>query len=234
MQFFTKSWYHAMQSPFYGPALQSDPQAEHFSEAYYRKLYREEKARYYAEMDTFSIPVKPHSFYTEFRSQTKRLLSDLPQYILDEVADIRVLALHHCSQTVKEMITFYNAKCQNQVDGAIKAYAEHERVQFAKKRPSFLDDFVLHDCLATSFRKKGNDYHLLFSSDMNSNMHGIKRVIFKKATVLQKEKPLSGAWWLYEEVHKTEDGYEIGVLFDKKDVFEFSIKCNDIILEFME
>ena len=230
MQFFTKSWYHAMQSPIYGSALESDPQAEHFSEAYYRKLYREEKAKWATELAKFSIPLEMCQFDAVFRSRKEALLSSLPQYILDEVADIRVLALHHCSQTVKEMITFFNAECER----AIKEYTEYERSQFADNRPTFLDDFVLHDCLATSFRKKGNDYHLLFSSDMNSNMHGIKRVIFKKATVLQKEKQLSGAWWLYEEVHKTEDGYEIGVLFDKKDVFEFSIKCNDIILEFME
>lgn len=234
MKFFTKAWYHAMQFPLSGEMLKVDSEAEYFSEAYYRKLYREEKARYYTEMAMFSIPVKPHSFDTHFRARKKRLLAALPQHILDAVADIRVLALDHSSQTVKEMITFYNAQCQNQMKRAIKAYAEHERMQFAENRPAFLDDLVLHDCLAISFRKKGNDYHLLFSSDMNSNMHGIKRVIFKNATVLQKERPLSGAWWLYEEVHKTENGYEIGVLFDKKDVFEFSIKCDDVILEFME
>lgn len=238
MKFFTKAWYQAMQNSNYEFMFEIDPEAEHFSESYYRRLYRSSKEKWLSEKTelckklrwNFDINEEKCNFDRRYRILKQQLISNLPGEILDNVADIRVLALNRCSKSVKEMISAFVTECNYNTKKAINDYEEYELAQFQDDKPDFIGKFSFHDCVIASMRKRGNDYHLTFELD-DEDTWSIRKLIFKNAVIINKERQLSGAWWLYEELHKTDTGYEACVLLDKKGLFEFSIKCDDLIIE---
>ena len=237
MKFLTKEWYQAMQNSGLG-SLKVDPEAERFSDAYYRKLYREQKNEWLHSRkevcclldEPFDEKKEKSRFDSIVWHEKQRYAAILPENILNDVADIRVLALGYCTQEVKEKIKTFAKQCRDQVENTWYAYEKYEKVTFAQNRPEFLDRFHFHDNFVASMQKCGDDYHLLFEKD-EEDTEDVKKIIFKDVWEFQKEKRLAGAWWLYEEVHRTEDGYEVCVLLDKNGVFELSIKCDDVVLE---
>ncbi|MDF2596910.1 MAG: hypothetical protein K0R69_3251 [Clostridia bacterium] len=40
--------------------------------------------------------------------------------------------------------------------------------------------------------------------------------------------PLNGAWWLYDEIYGTNDGYEIHVLLQKNELIDFIFTVTDV------
>ena len=238
MKFFTKAWYQTMQNMGLGCLLEIDTEAEVFSETYYKRLYREVKEKWLAErahicdllQEPFEADKEMHNFDRMCRFQKQYYMLNLPADILEKIADIRVLVLNRCSKLVKEMIDAFADNCEKETVKVCEAYKEYEQAQFLEHQPKFLKNFVFHDSFVASLRKKGNDYHLVFEKAEQDEWLP-QKLIFKNATIFQKEKQLAGACWLYEEVHKTESGYEICVLLDKNGLFDFSVKCDDVVLE---
>jgi len=238
MKFFTKEWYQTMQNTGLGCLLEVETDAEKFSETYYRRLYHQEKEKWLFDraeiceylQEPFDKSREKKLFDMARRIQRQQYELNLPEYILEKIADIRVLALNRCSKPVKEMIDSFAEDCKNKMEKVFEDYQEYECSQFSDSQPHFLKKFMFHDSRVLSMRKKGNNYLLSFEIDADDDW-SVKRVIFENATILKKEKQLAGAWWLYEEVHKTQEGYEICILFYKNGLFEVVLKCDNVILE---
>lgn len=238
MRFFTKDWYQTMQNTDLGMLLEIDSDADTFSESYYRSLYCQAKDKWLSlkakvcelSKQHFEEQSEKRNFDRMCRMFAQEYTLNLPKNILDKVADIRVLALKRCSETVKEMIDVFVNDCQTKTKRAFEEYKEYENSQFSDNKPQFLAKFMFHDSIVLSMRKHKNDYCLTFDIDEDDDSN-IKRIIFKNAEVVLMERMLAGAYWLYEEVHKKDDGYEICVLFYRNGIFEFTIKCDDILLE---
>ena len=60
----------------------------------------------------------------------------------------------------------------------------------------------------------------------------IKAIRFRDAEILKQEEPLENTWWLYDEIWKTDRGYEIhALLWKEHGVFEMTIECREPEIE---
>jgi len=199
-----------------------------------RKIYaelREQILRYSMNRSAFDSELEKRNFRKRFNKQVKHLQSNLPDGILKKVADIRVLALNCATAEVIEEITAFCKANENAVEAASKRYDEEYQNSFKEQEPPFVKDFCFHDCTVASCHKKGKS--LVIELDNAGGFTNISQITFKNCTVLKQDKPLHGAWWLYEEIYKTEDGYEIHVLLDKKypQLIDFIVHATDVLYE---
>ena len=49
--------------------------------------------------------------------------------------------------------------------------------------------------------------------------------MFKNAEIIEQDGDLSGAWWLYDEIYKTDNGFEIHALLENDELMYLTIKC---------
>ncbi len=150
--------------------------------------------------------------------------ANLPREILDMVADVRVLALGVASEKVKKAITDFCNDNERSVKKTMSDYWKYYKKAFDENEPHFADGFDLHDCYVTSCHKSGKNIVMHLEGGMTSTT----RVVFRDAEVLCREEPLRSAWWLYDEIYKTDNGYEIHVLLHKKELVYFTVKCTDV------
>ena len=105
MKYFTREWYNAMQKTYMYFVLKISKNAENFSEKYYKYLYEQEENKWIKfqeevstiKGDNFDLIQEKKYFNQIHNDNIKQLKSQLPTEILDEVADIRVLALNRAS-----------------------------------------------------------------------------------------------------------------------------------------
>ena len=233
MKYMTKQWYMDMQRETLLPYdLQVDARAEQFSEKDFRKLYAQKKAEWLAMraelMEDWGEPFNSQEeamwFAQNYRKKTRRLLSDLPQEILNKVADIRVLALGYCTECV------YNL-CQEIIENNRAAYrsvlqAYDDYINRELKDIPFINE-NFHDGVVKSLRRKGNALVLEFDDPEGALSHG--RIVFRNATVLQQDGRLCGADWLYKELYKNAGGYEIhALLWRQWKLMDFIVQCSDV------
>ncbi len=234
MKYFTKEWYALMQKIHLDQHFEADPRAEHYSQAYYRELYRnakKERLEWLSRVmhDSMDINKESRAFDSTCRCLKKRYMEQLPHEIVAMVADVRVLALGRCSASVKDSIDRYAKECKTVWQQALDAYDNVTKQQFHEEMPAWLSRFSFHDSQVLSMRRAKQDYVLTFRPEAAST--DVKEIVFCKASIIKSGKPLHNAWWLYEEIYKTETGYEIHILFDKTELCEWIIHCEDVIVQ---
>ena len=233
MKYMTKQWYMDMQRETLLPYdLQADACAEQFSEKIFRKLYAQKKAEFLAERlelapylgKTFDPKVETRRFAQNYVDKKRRLLSDLPQEILNKVADVRVLALGYCTECVYALSQEFLEKNRVAYRSVIQAYDDYINSEL-KDIPFINENF--HDGVVKSLRRKGNALVLEFDDPEGALSHG--RIVFRNATVLQQDGRLCGAYWLYKELYKNAGGYEIhALLWRQWKLMDFIVQCSDV------
>jgi hypothetical protein len=223
-----------------------------------KKVYFEMREQ--ARLDFINPPAfdpiqEKKNFKQALQSNVKYLKRNLPDEILQQIADIRVLALDRASADIKKEITAYCKVNEKAVDSAINAYWKEYKMSFKNGEPTFAENFNFHDCIVVACRKKGKDivltldnsgveysnFHdcivvarkkggdIVLSLDNSGGFTTINQIIFKNCSILKKDKPLHGAWWLYDEIYKTNDGYEIHTLLDKNGkLIDFIVYATDV------
>lgn len=156
----------------------------------------------------------------------KCLREKIPEDILQNVADIRVLALRVASREVKQKITKYCKQNEKKVNIAIATYQKEYRKQFQENEPDFISELFLHDCTLLSCRKKGND--IVMTIDNSNGFTDISEIRMINCNIIKQDAPLHGAWCLYEEVYKSGDRFELHFLFQKKNLIDFIVTVDDI------
>lgn len=283
MKYMTKECYDTMQRTGYHFGLRSSKQAEFFSEAYFKKLYKraqvkwlkeakacyevnlaevlpeefcfmpvdgrhlteaeqEEAQRIYAQFREKAraayenrAPFDPKQvkkdFKKNYRRKMKELKENLPEEILSQVADIRVLALGRASAEVKKAISQYCEKNYKAVRSAGKKYRREYERQFKEKEPDFARKLCLHDRSVESCRKKGKD--LLLTLEDRGDPTEVRRIRMKNCKVLKQDAPLKGARGLYEEIFKSGSGFEIHFLMEKNwKLIDFIVLVDDLEFEY--
>lgn len=202
--------------------------SEEFEEA--KRAYFEIREQALLEHDknppVFDVEQEKKNFKQALRYNVKHLKANLPTDILQKVADIRILALNHASAEVKREITAFCKANDESGKDAMKAYWKEYKKTFKRCEPVFVESFNFHDYKVVSYRQKGND--LLLGLDNSGGFTGINQIIFKDCIVIKQDSPLRGAWWLYDEIYKTDNGYEIHVLLQNKELIEFTISTTDV------
>lgn len=66
--------------------------------------------------------------------------------------------------------------------------------------------------------------------DNNSGFTDIEKVVFKNYNIIKQNSILENSWWLYDEIYKVNDKYELQVLLQNKnrDFIEIIILAENI------
>jgi hypothetical protein len=220
-----KAWLR-LQKDFFEYAKGSPLEQEEIEEVKKESFEMQEQARLNFEIiPPFDPEQEKKNFKKEFRHNVKHLKRNLPDEILQKIADIRVLALNRASTDIKKEIATYCKTNERAVESAIKAYWKDYRKSFPNGEPAFAETFKLHDSTVISCRKKGKDIVLKIET---GGFTSFSQITIKNSTILKQDTQLHGAWWLYDEIYRTNDGYEIHVLLHKNELIDFIFTATDV------
>ena len=221
MKYMTKEWYNTMQNTDYYMFIKHiDEKANVNDDNYFNKLYIKEKKDRTELYGTLNFK----QYYIACLNKLKKL----PDTILNDGTDIRILALGYATQETYDKIKEYCITNQKKFEKAMNDYHECIKRQFKNQIPAFEKE-SFHDCQITDFTHKGNDY--LIELDNEGAFTEVKNIIFKNAEIVKQEGPIEKSWWLYNEIYKVDGKYEIHFLLWSDDSLnDLILICDDIIL----
>ena len=145
-----------------------------------------------------------------------------------KVADIRVLALGYATAEITKDIRAFSKKNHEFVMNAIEAYEKESDESFGQDKPAFVEHFNFHDCWVDSFEQREDDLYIAL--DDSSSLTNTKGILLKDFVVAKQNESYIDARWLYEEIYKTEKGFEIHVLLHKKELIELIVSATSVEL----
>lgn len=207
MKYFTKEWYEMCQNSSWHLNMSVSKNAEEFSEEYYKDLYtrrrrafvKEQKEMAEAKGEAFDKVAAEVAFLQQHEETIKRMEASIPQTILAEVADTRVLALDIATKEVRQKLKAWCEQNAKEADEMIKAY----------DGPALEEN--LHDSILKTMEMKAET--LTFKLEDSD----VKKVVFKSYKMLEQGGYILGATWLNQEVYDAEGGKEYHILLMKKD-----------------
>lgn len=224
MRYMTKEWYNRMQKTDVACGIKIDENADKYSEEDFKKLY--ELTKNSALFRDFS----QESFEQQIQGGIYFFKRKLPSSILDNIKDIRILALGYATSETYNKIKEYSDNNENYVEKMMNDYDKVFEQQFSTNKPDFLENFSFHDSDIIKTEKINND--LILHLDNEYSFTNVNKIVFKDATIIKSDCPLKEErlCWLYNEVYKINDGYEIHILLRDDDLYDLVIQCSDVIL----
>ena len=211
MKYFTKEWYaNCGVTGFHGD-MQVSKNAGIFSEEYYHDLYlrrrrafvKERKEEAEKDQTAFDKAAAEADFQSAHEKNVKTLKARLPKEILEQVADVRVLALDIATKEVRQQLKELCERNEGQMQAVIREYWEEYCPQVREAVGEEIQKaFQFHDSRIIAVEKKEDQ--LAFK--MEPCFSDVKKVIFKNYRILEQDGYLLGADWLYQEVHPAEGG----------------------------
>lgn len=187
---------------------------------------REQARLNFVNISDFDSEQEKKNFKRALRHNVKYLRENLPDYILQKIADIRVLALNRASADIKKDITTYCKANEKAVESATMTYWKEYKKSFKNCKLAFTENFNFHDCKVTSCCKKGKN--IVLTLDNSGGFTTISQIVFKNCSILKQDTLLHGAWWLYDGIYKTNGGYEIHILLLKNELIDFIVNVADV------
>ena len=239
MKYLTKEWYKKMQASSLHILLKIDKRAEEYSEELYKEIYEIERQKYIKEQSRindllFKITsnVKKNNqklnYIENFNNIQKLTIEDLkkklPQNIINEIKDIRVLALNYSSKKVYDLIKDYSKENEKYVDDKFKEYIKLEKATFKEELSDFFDNSY-HDCYIKKVKNNGKNISINF---ITGGLTEKDTLILENGRIILDEN-IEESTWLYEEVYKINNKYELHILAIKgEDLKEMIIECDNI------
>ncbi|MEO2260410.1 DUF4085 family protein [Paenibacillus amylolyticus] len=151
---------------------------------------------------------------------------NLPQEIAEQIADIRVFTLGYCTREILQQLKKQSGENQRQLDHISKKFREvmlaqnitdeiHNRVQF-------------HDCTVTELLT-GDEVLIRF--DTRGGFTNINKLTLVAPEIIKQDGGIIGTYWLYQELYRMDNGYELHVLFGGANMPELIVRCTDILAE---
>ena len=138
-----------------------------------------------------------------------------------------MLALGCCAEEVFEDLREYRQWCRKWTEKTMEE-ARNMRISQGLDK-AWTGEHSLHDAVVLSENREGEDLVLKFACDEEAAWPEIRGVRFLGSKILKQERPVEKAFWLYDEIWRTEEGdYEIhALLWKDHDVFDLTIQCRD-------
>ncbi len=150
----------------------------------------------------------------------------LPGEILQQIADLRVFTLGYCTKDMLRQLKELSIENVRKTD---QISQEYRQAQQAEPLPEELrNHFHFHDCTVTEMLS-GDD--LVIRLDTQGGFTQLNKITFVAPDIIKQDEGIVGKFWLYNELYRTDDGYEAHVLLDGKEMAEFIVRCRDIIIE---
>ncbi|MGC5770786.1 DUF4085 family protein [Paenibacillus pabuli] len=200
-----------------------------------KKVYQmpaEERERIEKLIADFDVrpPFDELSYKQEFKSNLewdcKNQKERLPKEIYEQIADIRVFTLGYCTREVMLQLKKQSAENRREMEHVSNEYREailaqdipheiHNRVQF-------------HDCTVTELLT-GEEVVIRF--DTRGGFTNINKLTLVSPEIIKQEGGIVGSYWLYQELYRIDNGYELHVLFYGENMPELIVRCEDILAE---
>ena len=248
MRYLTKEWYHTMTNSGLGVQLRADDRAAAFSEEFFRSLWDKKCGDMLAMREDicyeYDMPWDEEEerryFEDNYRREEEIFRTRTPAQILAKVADIRVLALGCCTDEVYKDFEDYRALCEKQTEKTMEEVWNLQKAQGLDK--VWTGEHSLHDSSVLNMKREGEDLVIEFDREIDPELleeleeeflfPEIRAIRFRDAEILKQEGPMENAWWLYDEIWKSDRGYEIhALLWRESDVFELTIECREPEIE---
>ncbi|MGE5627914.1 MAG: DUF4085 family protein [Solirubrobacterales bacterium] len=235
MKYFTKDFYQLFDYVPY--LLEEEKQAECFSEEYFLKLYSEKVEEMLKAMEQLPSHLRDYkpfdrdkeakNFY-DYINDHKKIKNILPNYILREIADLRVFMLGKASRNVVNALYQLHEEKEKYSQNVAEEYRTYYKQASKLFLPEIVENLHFHDCFIKEINKNENELKILF--DNSGSQSPIEQVIFENYKIIKCEDLLENSWWIYEEIYKSNDIYELHVLLQKKDMklIEFIISFENI------
>ena len=180
------------------------------------------------EIDPYYI----QSLKDEIEERKEDLLNYLPE-TLHPYFHNNIIDAEYPSNGLKKLLLEWTADYEKRMAQLDQSYLEYFN-SIKKKLPSNvvqLHEASLHDSEILTVERKSEDILsiILDCSGTFSDFDQLQ-VTFTGVTKCSMPENFEGAWWLYHEMVLTEDGFELGVLFDCPFV-EVTICAKDVLIE---
>ena len=151
---------------------------------------------------------------------------NLPSEILEQIADIRVFSLGYCTREVMQQLKKKSVENTTEMERVLQEYRE---VMAKQDIPVDLRRRVqFHDCTVTEVLT-GDDLVIRFDTD--GGFTNMNKLTLVAPEIIKQEGEMVGTNWLYEELYRIDNGYELHVLCDGENMPEWIIRCADILVE---
>jgi hypothetical protein len=150
----------------------------------------------------------------------------LPSELIQQIADLRVFTLGFCTNPIYKQLKRLSVENEKKVN---QIFDEYEKAKKAEDIPDYIrEKFGFHDCYVKEFIA-GEDTIMTF--DTSGGFTCLNKMVLVQSHVIKREEPIIGSAWIYAELYRTADGYEVHMLFDSETLSELTIRCKDIIIE---
>ncbi|MGG5737178.1 MULTISPECIES: DUF4085 family protein [Bacillus cereus group] len=215
MKYFNKDWYKEMQVS--GFLI--------FSETL------EEWEEVLRESEKVGMDYK-QNLREDVEEKKEDLLKFLPKSLHPYIHD-NTINSEYPSEKLKKLMLEWTIDYEKRMNDLEQAYIENFNSIKEKLTQNVvqLHEYSLHDSVVKSVEKKSKDT-LIIILDCSGSFSDFEklRLIFKGVTECSMPKKFEGAWWMCHEIALTENGFELGVLFDCP-FEEVTICAKDVLLE---
>ncbi|NLC34182.1 MAG: DUF4085 family protein [Erysipelothrix sp.] len=172
----------------------------------------------------FDAEVYKDLFKQRLDINIKQLEKDLPKEVYNDIADIRLFALGYCSKEVYKQLKKISMINDKESKKILKQYHE---IQSQQDIPEEIrDKFGFHDSIVTEVIQEQNNITLRL--DNKGGFSDVESVTFIDATLIKQDDNLEGKHWIYNELYKNEEGYEVHVLLAGETMLDYIIQSKDI------
>ncbi|EJS54571.1 DUF4085 domain-containing protein [Bacillus cereus] len=184
-----------------------------------------ESIKEWSEMDIQSL-------IEEIKERKTDLLKFLPESIHPFIHSTTINSEYPSSE-LKKLMKEWIEDCEKRRAHLDRFYLEH--CHSIKKKLSTnviqLHDYLLHDSVVKSVERRSKD-KLIITLDCSGTFSEFDKleVTFIGVTKCSISENFEGAWWLCHEIDLTNEGFELGVLFDCP-FEEVTICAKDVLLE---
>lgn len=198
-------------------------------EALRKQLLEEEQNQQDVEIEPYDEEASTNDFLEMHQDEIEELKENLPKEILDEVADIRVLALGVATEKVKDLVDKYSQECEMKFEKPFNEYNKH-CYSIADKVPAHIkENYNFHDCAILKMTKCGND--IVFELDNSGGFTNINKITYKDAVILENNF-VGGCYWIYDEMYLCDKGYECHIAVDGENGYDYiTLQASDVIFE---
>lgn len=163
-----------------------------------------------------------------FESKLSRVKNILPEEILKDVADIRVLSLGRATKETIERVKLFCEENKKRMSKTLRDYYEYINEASKSFDADIIHNMHFHDCKVTGM-KQDEDSLTLFIFNI-CGFTDVNQIIFKGYKVIKQDDSLIDAWWTYHELYKTADNYEFHVIFRRCNIYiDFIISAKQIL-----
>lgn len=196
------------------------------------EMEEEEKARInelvkaFDSRGAFDVEKSMNIFNQRHEMTLEDNVSKIPEAVYSQIADSRVFALGYTVEKIIDQLKSVSEQNEKQVQAirvACIAAQQSENISLDIRR-----QFGFHDCKVIRL-EKANNITILFDTSGEASVYN--KLVFHDVYSVEGEHSVEGCRWLYEELYKTQNGYEVHMLFASGEnrAIELTVTCRDIM-----